>query len=275
MASNPPEYNSQGWSGTAALYREKVNNVTNKPAALAVDNAAAIKPIDKTSHVIDVASGAGVVTQHVAETYAGAKITAIDSAQQMLDVIQVPAGTSLERKLLDAGELSQAFPAGTFSHAICTFALHVVPDSMKVIREMRKVLQPDGVIAIAVWGQRMDNNATFLQAAQSIDPTYQLPPQMGPTHGWRTPETLREKLEEAGFRDMQTTDEMLMPFGFANAEEWTRFVFEGKHPVEELKLRTWTRDLEALRRAELRVTREDFDDARGMMASSVVAVARV
>ncbi|KAK4508731.1 hypothetical protein PRZ48_002470 [Zasmidium cellare] len=275
MAAQPKEYNSDGWSTTAVRYHAKVNNVTNGPAGMAVDKAAALKPITKTSHVIDVASGAGVVTQHVAETYPGARITAIDSAQGMLDAIQVPEGTILEKKCMDAGELSSAFPAGTFSHAICTFALHVVPDSMKVVHEMRKVLQPDGVIAIAVWGSRMDNNAVSVQAAKSLDPTWELPPRMRPTSWWHSPETLKAKLEEAGFRDVQTTDQMLMPFGFESAEEWTRFVFEAKHPVEEVKLAAWKGEREELREAVFKVTKEDFDDARGMMASSVVAVARV
>lgn len=50
------------------------------------------------------------------------------------------------------------FADGGFDRVLCRFGLMFVPDLMAALTEMRRVLRPGGVAALAVWGQRAGNS---------------------------------------------------------------------------------------------------------------------
>ena len=41
----------------------------------------------------------------------------------------------------------------TFSHAFSTFIIMLTLEPMNVLREMQRVLKPDGLVGLAVWGE--------------------------------------------------------------------------------------------------------------------------
>jgi ubiquinone/menaquinone biosynthesis C-methylase UbiE len=108
--------------------------------------AAGVGPGDR---VLDVACGTGIV----ARTAAGrvgttGRVTGFDLNPGMLAVAQrlLP---DFEWRQGDATSLP--FPDASFDRVLCQFALMFFPDRLAALREMRRVLAPEGTVGLATW----------------------------------------------------------------------------------------------------------------------------
>lgn len=89
---------------------------------------------------------------------------------------------------------------------------------------------------------------------------------------WADEETHRVRMEEAGFRDVgvQTVE---MRFPAESAEGYTRYWFEGRNPVQDMLVEAFRGqggDVDAARKEVERIVREEFDDGRGLVMTSVI-----
>jgi SAM-dependent methyltransferase len=107
--------------------------------------------------VLDVACGTGLVSLRMAEAVgASGEVVGTDISGQMVEAARRIAAerevgnASFERS--DAEDLP--FPDRTFDVAVCGLGLMYVPDAVKALCEMRRVLRPGGRAAAAVWGAR-------------------------------------------------------------------------------------------------------------------------
>lgn len=103
--------------------------------------------------VLDVACGTGVVARIAAERVGPAgRVTGVDLNPGMIRVarsLPAPKGASvewLERSALDLG-LEDA----SFDVVLCQQGLQFFPDKPRALREMRRVLQRGGRLALSVW----------------------------------------------------------------------------------------------------------------------------
>ena len=120
-----------------------------EPAALALVEAAAIAP---GSRVLDVAAGNGNFALEAARR--GAEVVASDLTPQMLELGRVRSeaeGQAIEWVEADAEALP--FPDHDFDVVASVFGAQFGPRPQLVAAELFRVVKPDGLVAIAAYGQ--------------------------------------------------------------------------------------------------------------------------
>ena len=112
-------------------------------------------------HVLELATGPGLIAKHVA---ASAKsIIATDFSPKMIEQAkkgQVPANVSFE--IADAADLR--YGDKSFDVVIMANALHVVPDPVKVLSEIDRVLRDGGMLICPTFIHRSENSKENLWA---------------------------------------------------------------------------------------------------------------
>jgi len=112
--------------------------------AAALLTAARIAPGQR---VLDLASGPGLLAQG-AQGIVGSHGLAIASD---ISEGQLACCPDLPRVAADGEALP--FAAGSFDRALCGLGLMFFPDDQAALREIRRVLRPDGLLALSVWGR--------------------------------------------------------------------------------------------------------------------------
>jgi phosphatidylethanolamine/phosphatidyl-N-methylethanolamine N-methyltransferase len=111
--------------------------------------AAAVRQLDLKRN--DVTLEVGIGTGLNLPLYPPAsRLIGIDLSQEMLDKaverVQTLAMPNVTLKVMDATALD--FGDNEFDKALATYTISAVPDPVAVLREMRRVVKPDGVIVI-------------------------------------------------------------------------------------------------------------------------------
>jgi ubiquinone/menaquinone biosynthesis C-methylase UbiE len=112
--------------------------------------------------VLDVACGTGVVARHVAPKVGptGA-VVALDINPAMLAVARsVPTVEGAAIVWQEGSALALPFPEADFNLVLCQQGLQFFPDRLAALREMRRVLRPDGRVALSV-NQALQDNPVY------------------------------------------------------------------------------------------------------------------
>ena len=128
----------------------------------------------------------------------GAEVTAIDLSPGMLDKARRRAaelGSSVELREMDVQDLD--FPDGGFDAVLTTFVFCSVPDAVRGLREMRRVLRPGGQLLMLE--HVLSRRPVLGRAMQVVNPA--VVRIMGANIDRRT----RESIEAAGFLIEQET----------------------------------------------------------------------
>lgn len=119
-------------------------------AQLLVDSAI----IETGSNVLDVACGTGVAARKAARLIGAAgKITGLDADKQMLGAAKQFA-LQEDIHLIEwchSDATSMPFNENDYDVVLCQQGLQFFPDRLAALKEMYKVLAPNGRIAISVW----------------------------------------------------------------------------------------------------------------------------
>jgi len=103
--------------------------------------------VQRGDRVLDLACGTGLNLPHLREL-AGDEgyVMGVDLTLAMLDIarrhIARHSWKNVETREADAAQLP--FPAASFDKAICTFALNIIPDYVRAVEEVHRVLAPGG-----------------------------------------------------------------------------------------------------------------------------------
>jgi ubiquinone/menaquinone biosynthesis C-methylase UbiE len=104
--------------------------------------------------VLDVACGTGVVARVAAERVGSTgRVAALDINPGMLAVarsLPVAPGAGIEWH--EGSVLALPFPDAAFDAVLCQLGLQFFPDRTAALREMRRVLAPEGRLAVSVFG---------------------------------------------------------------------------------------------------------------------------
>lgn len=120
----------------------------------------------------------------------GARVTGIDLSERMLERAQRRAeelGRPIELRQMDAQQLD--FPDGSFDAAVATFVFCSVPDAVRGLRELGRVVKPEGKILL-LEHVRIDEPAIIGRAMDLLDPL--VVRLMGPHINRRTVEAVRQ-----------------------------------------------------------------------------------
>lgn len=144
-----PERWQLGGNAPEAYERYLVPGLFGPWAAMLVE-AAALRPGER---VLDVACGTGAVARLAAPAVGAAgQVTGLDLNPGMLTVARMLAptpGARVDWREGDAGALP--FPAAAFHVVLCQQGLQFFPDRPRALREMRRVLGPEGRLLLLVW----------------------------------------------------------------------------------------------------------------------------
>jgi SAM-dependent methyltransferase len=136
------------------------------PGAHAVVSTAASGPIGQhelvaamagASRVLDAGCGTGRLTVALAQT--GAAVTGVDSSQQQLARARTRAGdAAVELQLLEADFNARLpFADAAFDGVTSRLALMAANEPVATLRDLLRVLAPDGRLATAVWASPAAN----------------------------------------------------------------------------------------------------------------------
>ena len=134
----------------------------------------------------------------------------------MLDVAKAKAppanGAAIEYLQSPATPLSA--PTGAFDAVLCQQGLQFFPDKAGALKEMHRVLKPNGRAAIAVWAQ-LERNPIFaaIHAALRATVPSELADMATVPYSWPSGTVLKAAAEEAGFCKVHLlTPTLLMVF---------------------------------------------------------------
>ena len=174
--------------------------------ATALLDAAELHPGDR---VLDVACGTGVVTRLAAERVGpNGAVAGLDINPAMLAVASsVPSpGAAIEWYEANAESLPLAY--GGFDVVLSSLGLQFVPDKASALREMQRVLAPDGQLALATVGPTPPLFAILEQAlARHVKP--EAAGFMRAVFSLHEPLELEELTSGAGFRHVEVRSRAL------------------------------------------------------------------
>ncbi len=187
-------------------------------------NAAALvreAQIPEGARVLDVATGTGKVALAAARVVgARGRVVGIDLSTGMLERARQKAGAlPVEFQEMDGERLQ--FDDSTFDVVLCGFGVFFLPDMMRGMREMHRVLRPGGRVAFSTWTKEAFQPMSEMSRARLE--RYGIPPAPAPPELWmalKEPEHLLVLLEKGGFREGRVVRE---PTGYAIEPEdrWT------------------------------------------------------
>ena len=162
--------------------------------------------------VLDVACGTGIVSRKAASLVGpGGRIAALDLNEGMLRVARACAeregATAIEWHQSDVSRMP--FSSGEFETVLCQQGLQFFPDKVAALREMKRVLAPEGTLALSVWGRTEmcphviaicdvfseffgEDSTTIFKVASSLS----------------NPEVLHNLVQDAGFSNIRIRSEV-------------------------------------------------------------------
>lgn len=275
------------WAPAATAYASTVARPTAEGAQLILDMANELSPIVDRSKVLDVGAGTGSLTLAAAAQHPDTSILATDLSEGMMEPLEaklakMPSNESnVALGSLDANKIEQTYGPSRFTHLFCDFALHVATtDPLSVVRQMYTVLQPGGVVGIAIWGSSPDPYKIWDRACRAVDPEFVIDDIYGDPATWRTPGDLAANMQKAGFEDIKTLFRRFA-FKFPSAESYAEFWMDGQNPAAQMVIDKWNRASEVVGRDPMvvrdvliDVVRKEWDDGAGITVEAVLGVGR-
>jgi ubiquinone/menaquinone biosynthesis C-methylase UbiE len=170
--------------------------------------------------VLDVACGTGNATIPAAK--AGARVTGLDFAPALLAIARERAADAMvEIDFVEGDAQELPFGDASFDRVVSTFGHMFAPDHERTAAEMKRVLRPGGVIAVACWSPEGSIGRMFKMTAELVPP----PPGATPPSLWGTEDHVRELLGDATFeqREIEWSDE--------SVESYAQFMLESFGPL--------------------------------------------
>jgi len=173
--------------------------------------------------VLDVACGTGVVARLAAKTMGAGRVVGLDINAAMLAVARSrPAGHAPHIEWREASALEMPFPDRSFDLILCQLGLQFFPDRSRALREMLRVLVPNGRLALSVF-TAIERTPMAKVLAESLDR------HVGPgastikrsEHSLCDADELHRLVTDAGFRDV-TIQAVTQTIRFPSARDYAR-----------------------------------------------------
>lgn len=183
---------------------------------------------------LDVAAGPGGLSLPAARL--GAEVLATDWSPAMIARFEMRVReeglADAHGKVMDAHALE--LDDDTFDVAGSQFGVMLVPDQPRALREMVRVTKPGGRVLVIAYGAPADFEALqfFLAALHTVAPDFEGLPDDPPPLEFQVsdPEVLRQRLTDAGLRDVTVDTTHHERVEFASADELWNWML-GSNPI--------------------------------------------
>jgi ubiquinone/menaquinone biosynthesis C-methylase UbiE len=167
------------------------------------------------SDLVDVGVGTGNLSIAALERWPGVRVTGVDASREMIGAVETLVAERLpgarrrfDGKVAFAAEMP--FPDGSFDAAMSSFVLQLVPSRAKALREIRRVLRPDGPFAFVTW---LVDERSFApdRVFDGLLDEFGFDNDVDPPRSGDIPSVERAaaELRRAGFRDVNASGAML------------------------------------------------------------------
>lgn len=156
--------------------------------------------IGRTTMLLDVGCGAGMFCQMVAAL--GANVSGLDATEPFLAVARerVPQGDFRQGDMEDL-----PFAENKFDIVTGFNAFQFAESPLNALRQARRALKPDGMLAVAIWGKPEEAQvAVCLSALGRLVP--EQPAGAPGPFAWSAPGMLQPLVEQAGFEALRTDE---------------------------------------------------------------------
>jgi ubiquinone/menaquinone biosynthesis C-methylase UbiE len=205
----------------APLYDAWAGGQHGRVATRLVDLAAPAK----REHVLDVGTGTGLVAHLVAPRVKPGLVIGIDLSDNMLAIARARKASNVQFVGMAAEHL--VFRPETFDLVTMGEALTYLADPTAALAEARRVLQPDGRIAVSCQRRSLNTRAQelFFQGLTPLARRHylSLPRYSSERARFGEPDVLPQILAGAGF-ELERLTEMVSGGRAANAREWTELM---------------------------------------------------
>jgi len=178
--------------------------------------------------VLDVATGRGAVLFSAADVVGPQGfVVGIDLSEMMIqenwEEIKRLGLQNVKAHRMDAEYLE--LPDESFDCVLCSFAIFFFPQLDRALSEIRRVLKPNGQIAVTTWASTRDEQwKWFEELTETYLPSESEPEQTSDPQStskpiFNTPEGLEAILASAGFVNIRVVSES-REFIYADEEEW-------------------------------------------------------
>jgi ubiquinone/menaquinone biosynthesis C-methylase UbiE len=125
--------------------------------------------------VLDVCCGSGASAIPAAQAVGpGGSVIGVDLAENLLKLARTKANRlGLWNIHFQSGDLTALpFADRSFDAVVCVFGIFFVPDMEAALRELKRVLRPNGRLAITTWGPRFFEpvNTAFWNSVRNVRP---------------------------------------------------------------------------------------------------------
>lgn len=153
------------------------------------------------SAVLDVGCGSGASAIPAAKIVGPqGRVVGVDLAERLLTMAREKAAVQKLQNIefLQADMERLGYPDESFDAVVCVFAIFFIPDMVKQVRELWRMVRPSGQLAITTWGPRMfePGSAAWWAAVKQFRPD--LLTAFNPWERIITTQAVRQLLTESG-----------------------------------------------------------------------------
>lgn len=207
----------------AKAYEYAATRITG-PISLKALNAAG--GVDRNTRLLDIGAGAGALS--IPAAYTGARVTAVDIAPGMVELLRerLYAFPSAAVEVMNGEKLD--FDDGAFDVAISVFGISLFQKWKLGLAEMGRVLRKGGTAAVATW-RTPPGGGPFVVMAKALKSVFPDSPPPPPLEGFAflsDPSRFADAMNAAGFVDVKVDEVDAIwegPTGAAYLEELKGF----------------------------------------------------
>jgi len=231
--STPPKNplsNSETWNMVAESYGEMADWIMTPFAKRALE----IISYDKSSSVVDIACGTGILTCMLAGLVHD--VHALDFSTDMLSDLRV----RLSKREIHNVEVTHGdgqnlpFKDQYFDSAFSLFGLMFFPDRIQGFKELHRVLKPNGLAVVSSWAS-IDKSSLMQATSAAIKSALpEAPSPRAMSNTLENPELFKGEMEAAGFQSV-TIHEHTVNLPVITPNMFWRLMSEGGAPIAVLK----------------------------------------
>jgi len=190
--------------------------------------------VKKGDHILDVASGTGVVTKLLNQKVGKSGfVVGADTATTAIKVAKKWNKKSPNLLFVNADAENFSFKE-KFDIITCQYALFFFPNSQKALKNMKNSLKESGKLGISVHGHpdRVPYFDSIFEAVTQFIPNY-VPPGTPDFDRFGTKKALRDEIKKAGFRKI-TVESYNFPYSPGTFEQyWSNYLRYVAKPIKE------------------------------------------
>ena len=236
MKIKPFDYkkrNMSVWNEVAPRYHKRWATAKKGPFQ-STKKLVELIDVKKGDHILDVASGTGVVTKLLNQKVGKSGfVVGADTATTAIKVAKKWNKKSPNLLFVNADAENFSFKE-KFDIITCQYALFFFPNSQKALKNMKNSLKESGKLGISVHGHpdRVPYFDSIFEAVTQFIPNY-VPPGTPDFDRFGTKKALRDEIKKAGFRKI-TVKDYNFPYSPGTFEQyWSNYLRYVAKPIKE------------------------------------------